>query len=155
MLSPALLWPFAIGGVGGGLNALLTDDRRLLPEVIRTRPGRRRPARAGLLANLALGGCTHAACVWALGAPDVTSAVLAGGLRLLLFVAAGLVIGFIAARCVTAEIDARLLREAACHAAAAPAAHPDVVHRLETTSAYAMYRIAEGLMPPRASHDTS
>jgi hypothetical protein len=61
-------------------------------------------------------------------------------------------IGFIAARCVTNEVDKSMLHCATWNAAAAPAAHPDTVREIRTGRPYDIYCAAEELMPRRALH---
>ena len=55
----SLLWFVAlvIGGVGGALNALLSDHARLLPSVVTLTPGGTRVIRIGIVGNILTGVC--------------------------------------------------------------------------------------------------
>jgi hypothetical protein len=141
-----------VGGIGGAFNAALSDNLQLLPVRVRcSLPWTRWAAvRLGFIANVGLGAVVAAAlaCV----APDAATAPLSTWTSQLPLAIAGAVIGFLAARWATNETDKWLLHAAVCHAAAAPAAHPDVVRAIARAQPFAIFRIAQDLMPRRASH---
>lgn len=136
-------------GAGGGLlNALLTDNLRLCPSIVRV-TARTRIVRPGLAANLGLGALAAFGAFRALAPahpPEARSSCSA-----LLTVVGGLLVGLLAARWITNESDKRLLRAAACKASAAPAAHPDTVRAIELAPPFEVYNTADGLMPRHGS----
>ncbi len=138
-------WTLAIGLAGGGLNAIVTDNMRLSPLIIKVEP-HKRIVRPGLLANMGIGAAATFACSLTLAALNCSFGSNSAGD---LLAAVGLLIGFLAARSVTIEIDNRLLRVAVCRASAAPAAHPDTVRAMELVPPYVIYKTADELMPRR------
>lgn len=141
----------AIGGIGGGLNAALSDHTRLFPSMVRLMPGRTRVVRIGVLGNVCIGAAAAVCVFWALQAAGSTLSVN-GGLGLTLLAVSHLFIAFVSARWVTNEVDKRVLRKAVCKAVSAPAAHPDTVGDMELAHADAIYAIVDQLLPRRAGH---
>jgi hypothetical protein len=153
MTAESMLMSLAIGAAGGALNAMLSDNRQLLPSRIRVLPHspRKRLIRIGFGANVLVAAAASGASVATLAWFGCTPAL--GTVDRL--VPVGLIaafIGFIAARCVTNEVDKSMLHCATLNAAAAPAAHPDTVREIRTGRPYDVYCAAEELMPRRALH---
>lgn len=136
-----------LGGMGGLLNATLTDNLRLWPALAPAGSSGKRLVRVGLACNVALASLTSAGCVWALAGLGSFVQEPSGG-QLLAMLITSLVIGFGAARLATNETDMRLLHEAVCKASAAPAAPPDTVRAMETAHPWAIYTTTDTLMPP-------
>jgi hypothetical protein len=144
---PWLSLALALGGVGGLLNAALTDNLRLWPSFVGSGAGGRRAIRVGLVANVCLAAVASTACVWALAGLGSFAPTPNSG-QLLALLSASVCIGFGAARLTTNEADKRLLHEAVCKASAAPAAPPDTVRAMETAQPWAIYLTTDTLMPP-------
>ena len=70
----SLLWFVAlvIGGVGGALNALLSDHARLLPSIITLTPGGTRVVRIGIVGNILTGAAVTPCLFWAMQAAGST-----------------------------------------------------------------------------------
>lgn len=134
------------GGMGGLLNAAMTDNLRPLPSFVKSR-GSSRVLRIGLAGNIVIAAAASTFCVWALWDPGPPVHPLLIDRLLVLLPTSG-AIGFGAARLATNEADKRLLREAVCNASAAPAAPPATVRALETASPWVVYLTAAELMPP-------
>jgi hypothetical protein len=153
MGAESLLLSLTIGAAGGALNAMVSDNRRLLPAVIRMpqHSPRKRLIRVGLGANVVVAalasGASFTTLAWFGCAPTLGAAD-----RLVPIGLIAAFIGFIAARCVTNEVDKSMLHCATWSAAAAPAAHPDTVREIRTARPYDVYCVAEELMPRRALH---
>jgi hypothetical protein len=143
-LSPG--WVFGVGAVGGVINAALTDNLRLWP--VRVSSGSARQiGRVGLVINVITAGTGALVVIAALALQGCSVDVRTLGTGTL--VAA--LIGFLSARCVTDHVDKRLLREAACRACAAPAAHPDTIRAIRHATPYAVLAAADELIPRRVS----
>jgi hypothetical protein len=96
--------------------------------------------RLGTIATTAaIAAATAAATAWMLGR-TTTSAALAF-----------FWIGFVTAGWLAAERDKRLLRQAVCRAATAPAAHPDTVRALADASPDAVFEAVKALVPRRVA----
>lgn len=149
----SLLWfvAFAIGGVGGALNAVLSDHARLLPSVVTLMPGGTRVVRIGIVGNILTGAAATGCLFWAIEAAGSTLNAN-GGLGLVLLGCSNLFIAFVSARWVTNEVDKLVLRKAVYKAASAPAAHPDTVGQMEMAPPYTLYALADRLLPRRAGH---
>jgi len=142
---------FVIGGAGGALNAVLSDHARLWPSVITLLPGGTRVVRIGIVGNILTGAAAIVSLFLAMKAAGSTlSATSTIGLALLGF--STLFISFVSARWVTNEVDKLMLRNAVFKAASAPAAHPDTVGQMELAAPYALYTLADRLLPRRAGH---
>ena len=135
-----------VGGMGGLLNATLTDNLRLWPSSARAASGVKRILRVGLAGNIALAAAAPAACVWALTGLGSFDPEPNGG-QLLALLGTSLFIGFGAARLATNEVDMRLLHQAVCKASAAPAAPPDTIRAIETAQPWTIYITTNELMP--------
>jgi len=139
------VWAGVTGLIGGGLNALITDNMRLFPMII-TVSSHHRLFRPGFLANICVGAAATFGCFVALAGTDcvISENAATAGLRLGL---AGAAIGLLTARCLTNETDNQLLRVAVCKASAAPAAHPDTVRALEAAPPRVIYATVDQMMP--------
>jgi len=147
------VWVIASGVVGGGLNAIATQNRRLLPALIAIALPPKRLVRPGLLGNLFVGGVASAGCFAMCVMSECGASRGLKGLPLTATSAGvAMAIGFLAARWVTSTSDTRLLRVVVFMALRTPAAHPDTVRALEAASPEVMCRTVEGLMPRRARH---
>jgi hypothetical protein len=134
------------GAAGGALNALATDNQ--CPWPLRMASVDRPPLfRPGLAVNVAIGGALSAATFWTFAGGLPATAV---GRAVLQFVF-GLLIGMLGARWITSEADKRLLRAAACKAAAAPAADPTTIREMELAPPAAVLRMATALEPRRTT----
>ena len=141
----------AVGGFGGGLNAVFSDCARLLPSVVTLSPGRTRVVRVGILGNVITGAITALSLR---GLIYISGASLSanGGIGLVLLGFCDFFIAFVSARWVTNEVDKLVLRNAVYKAASAPAAHPDVVGEMEVAPPYTLYVLTDRLLPRRAGH---
>jgi len=140
-----------VGGVGGALNAAVSDHTRLFPSVARLMPGATRVVRIGVFGNVVTGATAVACVFWALTIAGSTPSA-DSGLGLVLLAIADLFIAFVSARWVTNEVDKLVLRKAVCKAVSAPAAHPDTIGDMELAPADAIYAIVDQLLPRRAGH---
>ena len=149
----SLLWFVAlvIGGVGGALNAVLSDHARLLPSIVTLTPGGTRVVRIGIVGNILTGMIVTLWLFWAIQAAGSTLNAN-GSLGLVLLGLSDLFISFVSARWVTNEVDKLVLRKAVFKAASAPAAHPDTVDQMALAPPYTLYTLAERLQPRRAGH---
>jgi hypothetical protein len=149
----SILWLVAlsVGGVGGALNAILSDHARLLPSVVTLSPGGTRVVRIGIVGNILTGVAVTLCLFWAIEAAGSTLNA-DGGLGLVLLSCSGLFISFVSARWVTNEVDKLVLRKAVFKAASAPAAHPDQVNQMVFATPYTLYTFADQLLPRRAGH---
>ena len=102
----SLLWLVAlvIGGVGGALNAVLTDHARLLPSIVTLTPGGTRVVRIGIVGNILTGMIVTLWLFWAIQAAGSTLNAN-GSLGLVLLGLSDLFISFVSARWVTNEVD--------------------------------------------------
>ena len=134
------------GAAGGALNALATDNRRTWPSRVAAGagPGLFRP---GLALNVIAGAGLSAATFWTCSGTALPTAAW----RDVLQVTVGLLIGSLGARWISSEADTRLLRAAACKAAAAPAADPATIREMETAPPAAVLETAAALEPRRAN----
>src|SRR4029453_875677 len=109
----SFLWLVALvgGGVGGALNAVLSDHARLLPSVVTLTPGGTRVVRIGIVGNIVTGAAVALGLFWVIQAAGSTLNAN-GGLGLLLLGCANLFIAFVSARWVTNEVDKLVLRKA-------------------------------------------
>ena len=149
----SLLWFVAlvIGGVGGALNAVLSDHARLLPSIVTLTPGGTRVVRIGIVGNILTGMIVTLCLFWTIQAAGSTLNAN-GSLGLVLLGLSDLFISFVSARWVTNEVDKLVLRKAVFKAASAPAAHPDTVDQMALAPPYTLYTLAERLQPRRAGH---
>ena len=117
---------FMAGGVGGIVNALMSDNGFVLPKSTPTNDGR--IVRSGFLGNILIGGIA-AVISWGLYGPFAAYPLIGGTattnsipvtLTLSAFVGA-ILVGVGGARWLTNEVDKALLRAAASQAAAGPA----------------------------------
>lgn len=134
--SPSMIdmWIALAGIVGSGVVALVSNNRALWPSRIRV--SRRWIVRPGLVATMVVGGVVALVMAHLLGAADgVRGAAVSGGVMA----------GALAAGWVTNDADKRLLRAAATLAAAAPAAHPKTVSKMDVEPPHAVFVIASGL----------
>lgn len=120
-----LIVVFVAGGVGGIVNALMSDNGFVLPKSTDTNGGR--IVRPGFLGNIIIGGIA-AVISWGLYGPFAaypligdteTANVVPVTLTLSAFVGA-ILVGVGGARWLTNEVDKTLLRAAASQAAAGP-----------------------------------
>ncbi len=145
-IEASLGWAWVVGAIGGAINAALTSNLHWWPSFVATGPGRR-IARPGLSINVAASGLSAVAVFAALALEGCVVDVRTMGPGML--VAVG--IGLLGARCVTDAVDKRFLREAACRACAAPAAHPDTVRTIQTAAPYAVFIATDELIPRRVT----
>jgi hypothetical protein len=138
------------GGLGGALSAAISSNLTPFPAWLRSLDGGRfgPMTRVGLLVSSAVGAASALGVLLALQGTaefdDVSQGRIPG--RLLAF---SLIVGFLAARSLTNEVDKVLLRLAVRDAASAPAAHPEITHALDSAPPYAVYEMAAGLKPRR------
>lgn len=137
------IWVACLGGAGGAVSAWLARQ-----------PGPRRAfnrlgphaghANLGSLGTMAMAAtiaaATAAATAWMIDRTTTSEAL------------AFFWIGFVTAGWMAAERDKRLLRQAVCRAATAPAAHPDTVLALAEASPDAVYEAVKALVPHRVVH---
>jgi hypothetical protein len=135
-------WALALGAGGGAVNAVLTQDTQLFPSIMQIAP-RRRLVRVGLLGSIAVAAAAAMAAIWVLTAADCHES---SGDTVALSTA-GFLVGLAASRWVTNETDKRLLRAAVCKAAAAPAADPVTIRRMEEAPPHSVLSEADRLMP--------
>ena len=140
-----------IGGLGGGLNAVLSRSGRFLPAVVRLSPGGPRIVRVGVLGDIGTGALAAVCTGWVLRTSGSTVAAN-GGMGVLLLGLAGLFVAFLSARWVSNEVDKLVLRRAIFKAVSAPAAHPDALQNIELAAPERIYAIVEDLLPRRAGH---
>jgi hypothetical protein len=139
-----------LGGVGGALNAALTDNLHLLPLVISVKSPDKQILHIGFVGSVCIGALAAGGTAAALaGTGCVTAAPGAGALTLA--TGAGVFLGFVTARWATNEIDKRLLHRAVCKASVAPAAHPDTVRAMETARPMAIFSAVDELTPRRVT----
>jgi hypothetical protein len=144
-------WIVTLGGIGGALNAVLSDRARVLPSFVTLSPGRTRVLRFGVAGNVITGAAAALSLSWIVKIAG-TNLTAEGGLGLLLLGLCALFVAFVSARWATNEVDKLLLRKAVFKAASAPAAHPDVVGEMEMAPPYAIYALVDRLLPRRAGH---
>lgn len=134
---------FVAGGVGGAVNALMSDNGFVLPKSADTNDGR--IVRPGFLGNILIGGIA-AAISWGLYGPFAAYPLIGGTagansehvmLTLSALVGAVLV-GVGGARWLTNEVDKTLLRAAASQAAAGPADNDKAAKILTASPALAL-----------------
>lgn len=140
-----LVWLFVAGGLGGVINALITDNVFMLPMVEEADASH--TLRPGLVGNVLVGG-SAAVVSWGLYGPFSGIYVIGGPmpavpLGLTYAGATGAVIvGIACARWLTSEVDKRLLRMAGVKAASAkPTA--ELVHTFATGAPTAVLRAAD------------
>ena len=70
----SLLWFVAlvIGGIGGALNAVLSDHARLLPSIVTLTPGGTRVVRIGIVGNILTGMIVTLCLFWTIHAAGST-----------------------------------------------------------------------------------
>ncbi len=132
-----------LGALGGAINALLSHNLHLWPSVVAG--GHGRLVRPGLALNVALG---------ALAALEVSLAFRPEGAWVgqgsgvgLRPAVTGILVGMLASRWLSAEVDKRLLRAAVNKACQAPAAHPDTLQTIDVAPPHEVYAAADRLMP--------
>jgi hypothetical protein len=141
------VWVVASGMIGGCLSAFASHNARLFPTVVETGIGSRLLLRVGLIVNMCIGAAGSLGVVL----PVILVCAPTAHGSLLPVAIAGVIYGFVAARCVTIVLANRVLRVAVCMASASPAAHPDTVHVLRIAPPEVLYRTVEGLVPRHAS----
>ena len=151
MTSFLFLVAAVIGGLGGALNAVLSDHTRLFPSVVTLTPGGTRVIRIGIAGNILTGAVVTVCLFWAMQTAGSTLNAN-GSLGFLLLGLIDLFISFVSARWVTNEVDKLVLRKAVFKAASAPAAHPDTVDQMAVAPPYALYTLADRLLPRRTGH---
>ena len=97
MTSFAWFVALVIGGVGGALNAVLSDHARLLPSVVTLTPGGTRVVRIGIVGNILTGMIVTLCLFWAIQAAGSTLNAN-GGVGLVLLGLTDLFISFVSAR---------------------------------------------------------
>ncbi len=147
----SLFWvtSFVIGGLGGGLNAVVSRNARFLPALMWLSPGGPCIVRVGILGDMLTGAFAAACAGWLLQASGSTLDVN-GTPGIALLVLAGLFVAFLSARWVSNEVDKCVLRRAIFKAVSAPAAHPDAVQNIELAPPETIYAIVDELLPRRA-----
>lgn len=133
-----VVWIAGIGALGAAVNAWVSDNSIPMPVVIK-RAGVR-IMRPGLIVSVLVGAMAAAAVL----APVAMSASLSGVVPL---VPAAIAISVLSARCLSNEVDKRLLRAAVKYAATSPAAHPDTIEAMTSASPYALFTIAHEKLP--------
>lgn len=151
-------WFLFGGGLGGVISAVSVNNLRLLPSLATdegpTGVGHRRVMRIGLLLSAAVGALAPALVVAAnADLLDIQAVTAESGFLKVIF--SSLLLGFVLARGLAAEIDKGVLRSAVRTAASAPAAHPEVARAIEYAPPYAVYQIASTLVPRRRSFPLS
>lgn len=136
-----------LGGAGGAAGAWLAPRGAAGLAFPRPDPAGR-TAEAARLGIIALAAATSAAVAWMIAGS--ASPVLWIGVRPFPAGLACFWVGFVTAGWVGAERDKRVLRQAVCSAATAPAAHPDTVQALAHASPDAVYEAVKALVPRRA-----
>ena len=150
----AWIWVACLGGAGGAVSAWAARKPAAQPVLTGRARRARRAVDLGLLGHIAMGaaiaGATAAATAWLIGsaAPPPTWV----GTRAIPAAFAFFWIGFVTAGWLAAERDKRVLRQAVCRAAAAPAAHPDTVLALAHASPDAVFEAVNALLPRRVVH---
>ncbi|MCC6992394.1 MAG: hypothetical protein IT181_25545 [Acidobacteria bacterium] len=138
------IWVACLGGAGGAVSAWLARQRGPRLALSRLGPGTGRAALMGRLGAIGtaatIAAATAAATAWMIGRTTTSEAL------------AFFWIGFVTAGWMAAERDKRLLRQAVCRAATAPAAHPDTVLALADASPDAVYEAVKALVPHRVVH---
>ncbi len=145
-LVSALVCTTGAGAAAGALNALATDNRHPWPSRVASGAGSGF-FRPGLALNVVVGAVVSAGTLWAFAGDAAPPAV--GGEVLQLLV--GMLIGSLGARWITSESDKRILRAAACKAAAAPAADPATIREMEVAPPAVVLQTATALEPRRAN----
>jgi len=146
----SLFWvvSLVIGGLGGGLNAMVSRNVRFLPAVLRLSPEGPAIVRVGILGDVLTGAFAAMCTGWVLRASGSRLDVSGGGALLLVLV--GLFVAFLSARWVSNEVDKLVLRRAIFKAVSAPAAHPDALQDIEFAPPETIYAIVDELLPRRA-----
>jgi hypothetical protein len=139
------------GGIGGALNAVLSDRAAVLPSIVTLSPGQTRVLRVGVAGNVVT-GASVALSLYSIVQVAGTTLSATSGFGLLLLGLCDLFVAFVSARWVTNEVDKLLLRKAVFKAATAPAAHPDLVGEMEVAAPYTLYTLADRLLPRTAGH---
>lgn len=146
------IWVAGLGGAGGALSAWLAGHSRSR-RLAGSRLGPRRLTDllglGQVAAPAAIAATTAAATAWMIG--STTAPALWEG-RAFPSAIAFFWIGFVTAGWLAAERDKRVLRDAVCSAATAPAAHPDTVQALAHASPDAVYEAVKALVPRRVVH---
>jgi|SRR5688572_8429033 len=140
-----------IGGIGGALNAVLSDRARVLPSVVTLSPGQTRVLRVGVAGNIVTGAAAALTLCWIVQLAGINLNTKDGS-GLLLLGLCDLFVAFVSARWATNEVDKLVLRKAVFKAASAPAAHPDLVGEMELAPPYTLYTLVDRLLPRRAGH---
>jgi|SRR5687767_13273779 len=147
-----LSWVITLGGgIGGALNAVLSDRAPVLPSVVTLSPGQTRVLRVGVVGNILTGAAAAWSLCWVVQFAGI-SLNAKDGVSLLLLGLCDLFVAFVSARWATNEVDKLVLRKAVFKAASAPAAHPDLVGEMELAPPYTLYTLVDRLLPRRAGH---
>jgi hypothetical protein len=134
---------FVAGGIGGIVNALMSDNGFVLPKSADTNDGR--IVRPGFLGNILIGGIA-AMISWGLYGPFAAYSLIGGtaatdsipvAITLSAFVGA-ILVGVGGARWITNEVDKTLLRVAASQAAAGQADNEKAAKILISSPAQAL-----------------
>ena len=144
----AVVWITGAGAAGGALNALITKNMNPWPARVSYGNGSSL-VRPGLVVNIVVGAALSAGTFLTFAGVGGLGPTTVGGV--LLGIVVGLVIGALGARSFTDEADKRLLRAAACKAAASPAADPATIREMEMAPPHAVLKTATGLEPRRAT----
>ena len=149
----AVVWLTLAGALGGGLNALLSDNGFVWPR--RAVAGRHRVLCPGLVLSAVVGGAMTWVVFQAFAANACEPLNGAGGN--LLGAVAAVIVGGLSARRLIEAADQRFLRAAVREASSAPAAHPDVLLVVEAAPAHVVYAKARDLAvrPRDPSYDAS
>jgi hypothetical protein len=139
------------GGIGGALNAVLSDRTPVLPSVVTLSPGQTRVLRVGVAGNIMTGAVAAWSLCWVVQFAGIDLNAK-DGVGLLLLGLCDLFVAFVSARWATNEVDKLVLRKAVFKAASAPAAHPDLVGEMELAPPYTLYTLVDRLLPRRAGH---
>ncbi len=143
-----------LGGAGGAVSAW--SARQPLAQQLSGDPGQRARRRVDVkrLGHIALGAviaaATAAATAWMIGSAATPQTSI--GARAIPAALAFVWIGFVTTGWLAAERDKRVLHQAVCRAATAPAAHPDTVEALAHASPDAVYEAVKALVPHRVVH---
>jgi hypothetical protein len=150
----AWVWVSCLGGVGGAVSAWLAPmvGTRAVPPgpVLSSSPEPARKRVGQIAWPVTIAAATAAATAWMIGLRTSPATWIDAGAfpAALAFVW----IGFVTVGWMAAERDKRVLRQAVCRAATAPAAHPDTVRALAHASPDAVYETVQGLVPRRVVH---
>lgn len=139
----AWIWVACLGGAGGAISAWSARASGPPPGRRTSRVDVRRLTRIAVGAIIA--AATASATAWMIGSAAAPAMWI--GARALPASLAFFWIGFVTTGWLSAERDKRVLHQAVCRAATAPAAHPDTVQALAHASPDAVYEAVDALVP--------